>query len=81
MYLNPTVQLHTSYELIEHLLELNKPRKMKGAAGNAGAGKDESAAESAPPIQLLSKQKEEERQVKKQNRTKLVDIFEKQKQS
>ena len=40
MYLNPTVQLHTSYELIEHLLELNKPRKMKGTAGNAGAEKD-----------------------------------------
>jgi len=29
MYLNPTIQLHTSYELIEHLLELKKPKPLK----------------------------------------------------
>lgn len=28
MYLNPTIQLHTSYELIEHLLELKKSRPL-----------------------------------------------------
>jgi len=29
MYLNPTVQLHTAYELIEHLLGLNNNKLRK----------------------------------------------------
>ena len=40
MYLNPTVQLHTAYELIEHLLELNKPRRLNTVGQGA---KDDNA--------------------------------------
>lgn len=29
MYMNPTIQLHTCYELVEHLLELNKKPKQR----------------------------------------------------
>ena len=28
MYMNPTIQLHTCYELIEYLLELDKSRPL-----------------------------------------------------
>lgn len=28
-YLNPTVQLHTCFELVEHLLEVDNPAKPK----------------------------------------------------
>ena len=36
MYMNPTIQLHTCYELIEHLLGLNKPKPRSLNAATSG---------------------------------------------
>jgi len=55
MYLNPTVQLHTAYELIEHLLELNKPRKMKKGAVSAALDIATLPKDGGATIQLLSR--------------------------
>lgn len=72
MYMNPTVQLHSAYELIEHLLELNTktPRKLGDQAA-----KDEKG------VKLLSKQAKLDKIEKKKTQVKLVDIFKKQREN
>ena len=55
MYMNPTIQLHTCYELIEHLLGLNKqlkPRSLNSAAASNGDNMRLKEAQGQP---LLSK--------------------------
>ena len=39
MYMNPTKQLHTSYELIEYLLGIKGPKKIKQGVQNPKADK------------------------------------------
>lgn len=55
MYMNPTVQIHTAYELIEHLLELNTTKKK---IRKLGSGDDTS-------VQLLSRKMKMEKVEKK----------------
>ena len=71
MYMNPTVQIHTAYELIEHLLELNTTKKK---IRKLGSGDDTS-------VQLLSRKMKMEKVEKKKTQLKLVDIFKKQREN
>lgn len=54
MYMNPTVQIHTAYELIEHLLELNSTKKKIRKLGSGDTS-----------VQLLSKKIKMEKVEKK----------------